>query len=200
MKRGFTLVEILVAMSILGVITLIMAQVFMASNRAWTGGLRQVEMSMEGRAALNLIATELAQAMADDLLPVTITANSLNFYTATDPAADSRALKRVVYSRVSTGPGVYELRRQVFPLGVYAGYPAEVPPSDPSVGAIPLVGSVTQFEVSYPDGWSSGTQLPNWIDLRLTLEADSGQTAVGVMSFGPDGDETDDSEWITTWR
>ncbi len=189
MKKGFTLIEILVAMSILGVIMLIMAQVFMASNTAWTGGLRQVEMSMEGRAALNLIATELAQAMADDLLPVAITANSLHFYTVTDPAADSRSVKRVRYT--SSGG---ELRREVTPIGAFAGYP--VP--EAGSGAIPLVGSVTHFAVGVPAGWVSGNQLPNWVDLRLTLEAESGQASVNVWSYGPDSEDGTDDD-ITSW-
>ncbi len=192
MKRGFTLVEILVAMSILGVLVLIMAQVFMASNRAWTGGLRQVEMSMEGRAALNLIATELAQAMADDLLAFSIDDNAPRFYTAEDPSTDRRAIKRVRYSRDGA-----VLRRQVWPVGPWAGdYPVHGAGSGPAE----LVGNVAQFEVTPSPEWGGvPNRLPNWVDVRLVLEREYGQTVVRAMSYGPGGTGSDSSEWITTW-
>jgi prepilin-type N-terminal cleavage/methylation domain-containing protein len=61
--RGFTLVEILVAMSILVVITLIVSGIFQQTTVTWDSGSRRAEMNMTGRALADLMAQEISQAV-----------------------------------------------------------------------------------------------------------------------------------------
>lgn len=60
---AFTLVELLTAMTVLGLIVLLVAQVAAGARRAWVGGERRTEVYQNGRAILELVARELRQAV-----------------------------------------------------------------------------------------------------------------------------------------
>ena len=66
--EGFSLLEILVAMSILVIIIMMMSGVFHQSRIAWDTGLRKARMNMGGRAVVDFMSRELSQAIADDML------------------------------------------------------------------------------------------------------------------------------------
>lgn len=61
-RKAFTLVEILVAMAILSVLVLLLASLLGGVNRAWISGEQQVQTFQDGRAIIELISRELAQA------------------------------------------------------------------------------------------------------------------------------------------
>ena len=65
---GFTLIEILVSLAILGVIVVSIASLFDQSTVAWDSGLRRSQAMMTGRAILDFAATEAALAMDDSNL------------------------------------------------------------------------------------------------------------------------------------
>jgi len=67
-KNAFTLVELLVAMSIFSLLLVILLLMLGEVNRAWVAGERRVESFQNGRAVLELIARELAQAAISDKL------------------------------------------------------------------------------------------------------------------------------------
>lgn len=64
-RRGFTLIEIMVALAILSVIVIAISRLFEESTVAWDSGWRRAELMMTGRAILDFIGTEAAMA-ADD--------------------------------------------------------------------------------------------------------------------------------------
>ena len=63
-SSGFTLLELLVAMAILGILVLIMGQIFHQSSVAWDSGLRKAKGNMSARAALGFMSRELSGAIA----------------------------------------------------------------------------------------------------------------------------------------
>lgn len=65
-NRGFTLVELLVAMAILAIIILLMAQLFTGSTKAWDLGMNHAEQNMTGRSLMDFMVREISQAVADD--------------------------------------------------------------------------------------------------------------------------------------
>lgn len=67
-RAGFTIVELLAAMTILMVIVTVFARFFQRSTQSWESGMRTVEMTIAGRAAMNLMVRDIERAMADDVL------------------------------------------------------------------------------------------------------------------------------------
>jgi prepilin-type N-terminal cleavage/methylation domain-containing protein len=62
-RRGFTLVEILVAITILVLISFFLAAMSDQSARVWNQGQRQIQSRQRARAALDFIGRELEQAV-----------------------------------------------------------------------------------------------------------------------------------------
>jgi prepilin-type N-terminal cleavage/methylation domain-containing protein len=60
---GFTLVELLAAMTILVIITLIVSKMFQQASVSWDTGTRKAETNMKGRAVVDFIARELSEAI-----------------------------------------------------------------------------------------------------------------------------------------
>lgn len=61
--RGFTLVELLIAITILSFLVLLLSSLVSAVNRAWLSGERQAESFQDGRAIMEIISRELSQAV-----------------------------------------------------------------------------------------------------------------------------------------
>ena len=68
-RAGFTLVELLTSMAILGVMMGLLFSVFDQINKAWLQGENRVETFTTARAALDLMSRELAQAVATPAMP-----------------------------------------------------------------------------------------------------------------------------------
>ena len=60
--RGFTLVEVMLAVSILAVVVLLATAALRVGLRAWEAGQRRVDLQQEGRALVELISEALAGA------------------------------------------------------------------------------------------------------------------------------------------
>lgn len=64
--RGFTLIELMVAVTILAIVVAIVSAVFHQSSVAWNSGTQRVEANVTARAVLNLMTYELMHAVAGD--------------------------------------------------------------------------------------------------------------------------------------
>lgn len=67
-NKGFTLVELFVAMAIFSLVLVILLLMLGEVNRAWVVGEQRVESFQNGRAILELVSRELAQAVISDKL------------------------------------------------------------------------------------------------------------------------------------
>ena len=65
-KRGFTLVEILIALAILAMIVASTFTIFRSSSRAWQKGEERSERYHTARVAMGKMATEISQAVMSD--------------------------------------------------------------------------------------------------------------------------------------
>ncbi|MFA5343624.1 MAG: prepilin-type N-terminal cleavage/methylation domain-containing protein [Kiritimatiellia bacterium] len=61
---AFTLIEVLVAMTVLAVMVLMVANIFQSSSAAWNIGTQKSDMNTAARAALDFMARELQSAVA----------------------------------------------------------------------------------------------------------------------------------------
>ena len=181
-RSGFTLIELLAAVAVLMIIGLILANVFHQSTIAWEAGLRRVEMSAEGRAALDLMSREISQAVASDDLKVLKNGDDeLAFYTSADSTDDNpRDLRLIQYNG--------NLRKE-WALDETQPYPAFINPpfSDP------IIGNVGSFDLKfeYPTGYTTpNAELPAWVDIQLELSVDN-QASLGVTVRSIGRDDTD---------
>jgi len=201
-QRGFTLLEVLVAMGILMMIVLMMSTLFHSSTIAWDNGLRQAEMSIQARAAMSLMQQDLAQAVCSDEFGTTLTCNIGNdptlmeFCTLGVTTGDVRTIKSVMYEFKNGS-----LNRMTDKL---------VPTSDGQYGVYgqgpsgEFLNGVAAFEIQTADGMGYTTNLPQWVEIEMTLEATSaGAAGIRVWSNGRDKtfDTADDKEErLRTWR
>ncbi len=90
-RSGFTLLELLSAITVLTVIIWILAAIFRESDRAWNMGTSRVDLNTEGRAALTAIANDLRYAICDETMTFVIQPERK---PVTDPSSG-----RVIYGR-----------------------------------------------------------------------------------------------------
>lgn len=126
-SKGFSLVELLTAMTILVIIVLLMVMIFKDADRIWFTGSGRALNSTAGRATLNLISHDLQYAVADSILSFAIRPdrNGCSSYGLPndeicfvalqhDSSGDSRRTAREVHYWVrpsTTRTGTYELVR-----------------------------------------------------------------------------------------
>ena len=63
-RAGFTLIEIMVAMVVLAILVVMVGNIFQQVSDSWNIGTQSSEANTAGRAAMNYMAQELAQAVA----------------------------------------------------------------------------------------------------------------------------------------
>lgn len=147
-SRGFTLIELLASMAIL---LLMMAMLFAAFNqasKAWMQGENRVETFQQARAALDMIARDLSQAVVNSNLQFLATGDSLAFVSSvSDNEADGVDLMEVVY-RLS-----YPLSAGTEPPGFTGIFTDSSPPRK-------LVRRVAPYKMAGADCWDYGFGAP----------------------------------------
>lgn len=176
---GFTLLEILLAMTILMIIMVMLTTMFDQSAGTWESGIRETSRALEGRTVVNLIAEDLELAvmnetLADDLPDQMLASgNSISFYRRAEPTEDTRALKLVTYTGAN---GVKRTERDI------------KPPYDLDPGGAPAAVLLDSGEVSFHVDGTHTKTLPFFVDVELKV-SDTSKAAsdIEVRSAGPDG-------------
>ncbi len=178
-QAAFTLIELLLAMGILMIIVLMLANLFQASTRSWDTGMRQAEVGLEARAAINLIEQDLNQAVASTNVDQLFSADSsgLSFAMFARSPTNGTAIERVTYSVSGEG-----LKRNNDTL---------------------LLGSDTleNFDVSVPGvgGVSDSTNLPDLVEISLKMNSNKNFSEVRVYVQGREYEEGG-TDWVDTRR
>lgn len=95
-RVGFTLIELLVSMTILVIITLMVARIFQQAGVAWDTGTRKAEKMMAGRAVADYIAQQLSKAVPDPNGGAFNAGGSpLSFFILDDASAGVSAIRQV---------------------------------------------------------------------------------------------------------
>ncbi len=196
-RSGFTLLELLVSMVILGVIVVICGRIFDQSTVAWDSGSRKAELNLTGRAVVDLMAQEISQAVDDGQLLTQRTyessyitnlawgATKIRFITLNGtPSSTARALRWVEYwqdTDSTVSPSVPVLRRSSrywpnassYAAMTWAGSPRETASANEDA-AEHVTG--LHFYPSY-----SGGGLPKFVDVEVQVarqeEIDRGLTS-----------------------
>lgn len=100
-KTGFTLIELLAATSILILLVMMLAQVFMQTSTMWDRGTSRTDMNTVARAALNLMQRELALAVVDDDIAMLVEDDIIFFVSLigdpADPLHSRRSIVEIAY-------------------------------------------------------------------------------------------------------
>ena len=188
-RAGFTMLEILLAMTVLVIIMLMLTTIFDQSASTWESGMRETSRALEGRTIINLIAGDLELAvMNQDLydkggLAIEIEGpDKLCFHYRDEANTDGeRALKAVRYFKIGT-----TLKREAWTLIPVGGNPGNPYTPQPTGQAADLLNIVNSFKVSTPGGARFTTNLPAWVDIELKLkETANAASDIQVWSFGP---------------
>ena len=136
LSAGFTMIELLVAMSVLLIIVLVCTQIFQQAKVAWASGQDVVDMDMTGRAVVDCIAQELKMAVDKS---TAISTNSISFKRLGAAQAGSPALQQVVFNF----DGSYVTRNGV---NICPGFSVSYP--RPGVGSLafsPITNSLPDY-------------------------------------------------------
>jgi prepilin-type N-terminal cleavage/methylation domain-containing protein len=105
-KKGFSLLELLVAMAVLSILVIMMTSLFNNSISAFNIGTQRAEMNMAARAALEYIARELSSAVAGEIDGAS--GKRVAFYLS-DTSPDNKADVRC-FTLTATNPSLYAMR------------------------------------------------------------------------------------------
>lgn len=170
-KKGFTLVEILIALAILAMIVASTFTIFRSASKSWQKGEARSERYQNARSAISRISAEISQAV--------INSNPLCKFTGTKD-------KVSFFSFVSTDSGVFELCEIVYWLDSAKKVLMRNDEIDPDYDfttyshSDALSDNVSELEFSYFDGtsWSdtwnsdqtSGSGLPKAVKIKIRVE------------------------------
>lgn len=196
-RGGFSLIEILVATTILVILVLVMSSIFHQSSVAWDGGVRKTENNLMARALLGFMSRELSQAVMDpdifsgDTL-ITEGDNKITFVTFADTNSASRRLvRKITYELIETGVHKGQVKRseQKHKVAVNTDY------GDGWVTATEnYLGKNVEDLSFYTSGATNySEQLPAWIRIELSVSRSADVSGIGALCAGPDKQfDTDD--------
>jgi type II secretion system protein J len=169
--KGFTLVEILIALAILAMIVASTFTIFRSASKSWQKGETRSERYQNARSAISKMSTEISQAVVNSspLCKFTGDKNTVSFV-----------------SFVSTGSGVFELSEIKFWLDTDKKLLMSNDDVDPDYDFTTydhsdvLSGGISELEFSYSDGsawtdtWNSdqvlGIGLPKAVKVKIKVE------------------------------
>jgi len=171
---GFTLLELLTSMAILGVMIALLFEVFGQATRAWLQGENRVETFTQGRAILDFMSRDLSQAIANSNVTFMGTETNVAFITAAANDSSGVDLEEVIYFRSGTS-----LVRQAIPFSAGAAWNFYTQPQTwpaTASGISTVADNIISLTLSYmgtngvvmpggpllPSWWNSGTIATTW--------------------------------------
>lgn len=218
-KRGFSLIEVLVAMTILSVIVLIVAGVFQQTGLAWSMGLRRADAQSMVRAVAGAVARDLSMMVdptnfimgteSDDIPDGDLlksggykVGGSLDFYILkpTDDILSKHDVAREL-ARVTYSGGAKVERKEVAVLA--GGQEREIGTTSFDLGAGADRSGSVKFDALTSGEYEDNASLYNAYGVKITIKPATPMTIndyeIAVGSCGPDGKwgtEDDIRSWV----
>ena len=129
-SMGFSLVEVLAAMTVLAIMVVLVARLFADSSAAWQTGMSRAENNLNGRASVEFMAREISQMLADDRISMVVQNNNrtdlygathsdtiafatLNHYAEYRSSNPYRDVQQVIYYPEGMTDGRFIIKRHV---------------------------------------------------------------------------------------
>jgi len=208
-RHGFSMIEVMVAATILVVIVMMLGMLFQQTSVAWRTGLMRSDGYMQLRAFIGALQRDASAMIDANQIPQSLLCNNqkqkfeadeIRFYTMTGTLRtkpngsleDFRALNFITYQI-----GGKRTQRRLEPNGTWSEEESSNVLAPPSIGANPDKPQVkaTHFDIAYQQGTEydiAGNVVPNAsrYPLFLTVESDVTQKGrlydVGAECSGPD--------------
>ncbi len=195
-NAGFSLIEIMVSMSILVIIVLIMAQLFHQSSIAWDSGLRKAEGNLSARAVVGFMSREIQSGVllatnhpyfasmggtiGTEELGSIKNGASIRFFTFTGTNSTINRTLKLIHYELSGG----EIKRLEESCSTSGGvlYGKMLP----GRGWVGLIDKVKTLEFETPDGNDYTTNMPAWVKIKIGTSRSDDVSGVSCMSAGPD--------------
>ena len=197
---GFSLIEILVATTILLVIVILASLVFQQTSGAYDTGERKVGANVALRNIVGTISRDLTLAVDSDEyegLPANSWGSTLKFFALTGKAGydakgnennECRTLQLITYT---TGQNVHRKAQSYKYANGRWSAAGEASESDVYKGT-----SFKDASIDVQVTPSDNDNLPECVYIRADLESSGETTAVGVMSRGHRDDTDKDDIWV----
>lgn len=167
LKKGFSLIEILVAMTILMIIVLIVAGIFQSTSTAWSIGLRRADEQSVTRAVVGAISRDLSMMV-----------DSYNFIIGPGTESANEKLRDDALSAGALSESLGDLENGVLDFWVLKTPDITSEDTPPTRSLAHIVyetgsGKVTRTETLFD---SDGTQLGNGESFEFDLGSDGSVT------------------------
>lgn len=214
---GFTLIELMVAVTILAILVAIVSTIFHQSSVAWNSGTHRMEANVTARAVLNFMSDELQHAVASDEFHIWVDtrdprdgeagASRIFFWTFLTTASSSNRIARHVRYEMGDGDEDDAIIRREWQVRDYVDYLdaitniASASPSDGKYYKYKEFAIARNVEEVLFHGWptvsggsfGSRTNLPRGVHMRLVLTREDDISNVEAWSRGPDGQTNPDN-------
>ncbi len=181
-KSGFTLIEVMSATVILVLIVMIISAVFHQSTIAWDAGSRKSESAMAARAALGIISTWMSRAVNPP--------DGYEGHGETSIPDNGSSVEFVVLDMEGSNRAAQVVSIEQSGDTVTMNLPGS--------GHSTLVEGIRALKFIRSDGASDA--LPEYLNVRLELEREDTISGLGVLSYGPDGEDDDgEDDDIRSW-
>jgi type IV pilus assembly protein PilW len=165
--RGYTLVDLLVALAVGGAVLAASVMLLHQGLQAWVWGSARVEAQQSARYALDRLASELREAGFDP------TVAGIDAVVIAEPA-------RIAFQRDFNGNGVVDPTRERVTYLLRAG--ESILRRDAGGGAQPVINGVRAFRLVYLDRTGLETTAPAEVTaVRIHLEVGGPGTGAGVV-------------------
>jgi len=194
-RTAFTLIEVMVAVSIMAILVVIMSAIFHQSSVAWDSGTGRMKANVTARAVLNLMEGELSHAVTDSRMKMNIGlmtkepgSPTIWFWALTGEAdTTNRMLRKISYVR--SGDAIL---RKLWKVDAKTAYSNAI---DGTAGAAPDHEAVlaTNVQEVYFQGWpgdesfETRSSLPGGVKIRLAIGRADRVSNLAAWSAGPDG-------------
>jgi prepilin-type N-terminal cleavage/methylation domain-containing protein len=214
--RGFTLIEIMVAVAVLAMLVLVMSTIFHQSSLAWDSGTGRMRANTAARALLNFMEKELAHAVADDLLRVNVDTrdgsnpnpdkgfSTIRFWTVEGTnSAQNRVVRRIEYKE-DPNNGTAVRSEWVIPANQMYGTAVTNRITGAPDSEIVMAENVTRLKFQgWPETGNDGfgvnrAELPRGVKIMLSLRRRDRVSNLAARSSGPDG-QIGTGDDITSW-
>jgi len=213
-NSGFSMIEVLVASTVMVMLMLMLGMLSQQASQAWRTGRQRADVLLKARIFFGVLQRDMSAAVDINTLPKVVQekvglnqsfGGTIQFFTLTgtgfednktiqDGAKSLRALTHVTYSATGQRSEVVLLQQ---PNGGFTkSAPHNTALFNPSLGGSSLVG--IKFEAYDANGGSAGSRFPAYITITAQATAATNTFEIGAGSAGPDRvwDTRDD---IRTW-
>lgn len=199
-NKGFSLIEVMVATTILMIIVIMVGNIFRHSSSAWETGYSTAEGASGVRSVLGTVQRELAQAIDgrkfDLSEPVDIDGNKITFYRYSEPikkGSKDKELQKIEYTfnRNNVTRSVDGKEVILFSKQASVGGNSEVD-VDFDIGYIDI--SESDLNLNSEVSGNAWTRPSVWVRARITRT--SSFAGMEARSYGPDGKRDTDDDII----